>query len=102
MDGFIFSLGRILNYSGDLLLVLIPVVAAIILIVVFVLPKHPKIGAGLLAGTGIIGFFLLRSRLKNAFSLEERISKYPGAISGADINSRGPAESFGSALWLSI
>ena len=76
MDGFIFSIGRIFNYGGDLLLILIPIVVVVILIIVFVMPKNPKIGAGLLAGTGIIGFFLLRSRLKNAFSLEQRISKY--------------------------
>ena len=76
MDGIIFSIGRIFNYGGDLLLILVPIVIAVILIIVFVMPKNPKIGAGLLAGTGIVGFFLLRSRLKNAFSLENRISKY--------------------------
>lgn len=76
MEGFIFSLGRIFNYSSDLLLILIPIVAVVIIILVFVMPKNPKIGAGLLAGTGLVGFFLLRSRLKNAFSIEKRISKY--------------------------
>ena len=86
MEGFIFSLGRIFNYSSDLLLILIPIVAVVIIILVFVMPKNPKIGAGLLAGTGLVGFFLLRSRLKDAFAIEKRISKYHKDI--ADFNEK--------------
>lgn len=76
MEGFIYSLGRIFNYSSDILFILIPIGLVLFLLYKFIFPHNKKAGGLLMAGTSILGYFLVRSKLNNALSIEKRIAEY--------------------------
>ena len=61
---------------SDVILLLIPVIIVIILIFKFVLPKRPVLGIGLAGGVGLLGYFLIKRRLKNAFDVEDKIAEH--------------------------
>lgn len=73
----------ILRNSGlwlDVILIIIPTVICIILIFKFAVPKRPVIGMGLAAGAGLLGYFLVKRRLKNAFDVEKKIAEHNQAM----------------------
>jgi hypothetical protein len=76
MDGLSHLFGRLSAYGSDILIVAVPFIAIIVLLYLFVVPKNSKLGYALMAGTGILGFFMVRSRLKNAFAVESKIAQY--------------------------
>ncbi len=60
----------------DVLIILLPLLVVLYLIIRFIVPKKPALGIGLAIGGGLIGAFLLRSRLKNAFDVEKKIAEH--------------------------
>ncbi len=60
----------------DVLIIVIPVIVALILIWKLVLPRHPKLGVGMIAGVGLIGGYLIHRKLKKAFAVEEKLAEF--------------------------
>jgi len=72
MVNFFSNAGNIL----DAILILIPIVVCIILVFKLVVPKRPALGIGLAGGVGLLGYFLVKRRLKNAFNVEKKIAEH--------------------------
>ncbi len=72
MVNFFSNAGNIL----DAILILIPIVVCIILVFKLVVPKRPTLGIGLAGGVGLLGYFLVKRRLKNAFDVEKKIAEH--------------------------
>lgn len=60
----------------DVALLLLPLLIAAVLIYKLVLPKHPKLGLGILAGMSAIGAFLVHRKLKKAFAVEDKLAEF--------------------------
>jgi membrane-associated HD superfamily phosphohydrolase len=60
----------------DVAVILIPVIVALILIWKLVLPRHPKLGVGLIAGVGLIGGYFVQRKLKKAFAVEDKLAEF--------------------------
>jgi hypothetical protein len=60
----------------DLLLLIIPFLFVLFLILKFVLPKRPALGIGLAGGVGLLGYFLVKRRLRHAFDVEKKIAEH--------------------------
>jgi hypothetical protein len=65
---------------GDLVLMLLPFIAFIAVIIFFILPKHPKMGIALLAGTGILAYILTNRNIKRAHTLEDKVADNNGDL----------------------
>ena len=61
---------------ADVLIILLPLLLILYLIIRFIVPKKPTLGIGLAIGGGLLGAFLLRSRLKKAFDVEKKIAEH--------------------------
>ncbi len=68
-------IGNIKNWA-DIILLLIPIVVILFLILKFVVPKHPALGIGLAGGVGLLGYFLVRRQMNNAFEMEKKIAEH--------------------------
>jgi len=60
----------------DVVLLLIPILVVLFLIIKFVLPKKPALGIGLAGGVGLLGYFLVRRQMQNAFEVEKKIAEH--------------------------
>jgi hypothetical protein len=60
----------------EIIILAIPFIVAIILIIKYVLPKRPALGIGLAGGVGLVGYFLVRNKLKRAFQVEDQIADH--------------------------
>ncbi len=60
----------------DVIIILVPVIVALILIWKLVLPRHPKLGVGLIAGVGLIGGYFVQRKLKKAFAVEDKLAEF--------------------------
>ena len=60
----------------DIGVIVIVVVVVIFLILKFVGGKKPALGMGLAGGVGLLGYFLVRKRLKRAFDVEKQIAAF--------------------------
>ena len=60
----------------DAILILIPIMVCIILVFKLVVPKKPVVGIGLAGGLGLLGYLLIKRRLKNAFDVEKKIAMH--------------------------
>ena len=72
MVNFFSNAGNVL----DTILILIPVIVCIILVFKLVVPKKPLLGIGLAGGIGLLGYFLVKRRLRNAFAVEKKIAQH--------------------------
>ncbi len=70
-----FDLGS-LQIWIDVIIILIPVLVAVALIWKLVIPRHPKLGIGLISGIGLIGGYLIQRKLKKAFAVEEKLAEF--------------------------
>lgn len=60
----------------DVVLILLPLLVAAILVYKLVLPKHAKLGLGILAGMSALGAFLVHRKLKKAFAVEDKLAEF--------------------------
>lgn len=60
----------------DVGIILLPLLIVLYLVIRFILPKKPALGIGLAIGGGLLGAFLIRSRLKKAFDVEKKIAEH--------------------------
>ena len=60
----------------EVIIILIPVIVALILIWKLILPRHPKLGVGLIAGVGLIGGYFVQRKLKKAFAVEDKLAEF--------------------------
>ncbi len=60
----------------DVAVILLPVIVTLFLVYKLILPRKPKLGLGIMAGVGLIGAFLIRRKLKNAFAVENKLAKF--------------------------
>jgi hypothetical protein len=72
MMDFLGQFGKYL----EIIILAIPFIVAIILIFKYVLPKRPALGFGLAGGVGLVGYFLVRNKLKRAFQVEDQIAEH--------------------------
>ncbi len=70
-----FDLGS-LQVWIDVLVILVPIVVAAVLVWKLVIPRHPKLGIGLISGLGLIGGYLIHRKLKKAFAVEEKLAEF--------------------------
>jgi len=64
------------NVVLDVAIILLPLLVVLYLIIRFIVPKKPALGIGLAIGGGLLGAFLIRSRLKKAFDVEKKIAEH--------------------------
>ncbi len=60
----------------EVLIILIPVIIVLFLVWKLVLPHHPKLGIGLIAGVGLIGGYFIQKKLKKAFAVEDKLAEF--------------------------
>lgn len=60
----------------DIGVIIIVIVVVIFLILKFVGGRKPLLGMGLAGGVGLLGYFLVRKRLKRAFDVEKQIAAF--------------------------
>ncbi|RMG67273.1 MAG: hypothetical protein D6715_05180 [Calditrichaeota bacterium] len=60
----------------SVLLILIPVIIGIYLVFKMVVPRRPALGIGLAGGLGLLGYWLARRRLKQAFDVEKALAEH--------------------------
>ncbi|MFQ6115842.1 MAG: hypothetical protein ACE5NG_17415 [bacterium] len=72
----VFNIFGNLDTILEVAIIIIPVLFIIFLLFKFVVPKRPAVGIGLAAGVGLLGAFLVKKRLKNAFDVEKQIAEH--------------------------
>lgn len=60
----------------EIIILAIPFIVAILLIIKYVVPKHTSLGIGLAGGVGVLGYFLVKNKLKRAFEIENQIAEH--------------------------
>jgi len=63
-----------MNLIVDLAIIIVPFLILIILIIKFVVPKKPALGIGLAIGGGLLGAWLVKRKLNNAFDVEKQLA----------------------------